>query len=95
MVRMTDDKRIVYIIRSDASPTHFYTGLTSDIAARLEWHNNGPSGFTVVHRPWSLVVAMTFATEKAARRLERYVKTGSGRAFSKRHLSPQDNNSNH
>jgi len=85
---MNNDKRIVYIIRSVSSPSHFYTGLTRDLEARLEWHNHGPRGFTVDHRPWSVVVAMTFATEKHARCFERYLKTGSGRAFSKRHLNP-------
>jgi putative endonuclease len=85
---MANDKRVVYIIRSESDPNRFYTGLTSDMEARLDWHNTGPYGFTVDHRPWSLVIAMTFATETAARRFERYLKTGSGRAFSKRHLSP-------
>lgn len=85
---MTGEKRIVYVLRSETSPEHFYTGITADLDSRLEWHNNGPCGFTVHHRPWSLVVAMTFATEKGARRFERYLKTGSGRAFSKRHFAP-------
>ena len=85
---MADEKRIVYIIRSDADPSHYYTGITSNIDARLEWHNHGPCGFTVDHRPWSLVVALTFAAETHARRFERYLKTGSGRAFSKRHFNP-------
>jgi hypothetical protein len=31
---------------------------------------------------------MTFATENAARRFEKYLKSGSGRAFSKRHFAP-------
>jgi predicted GIY-YIG superfamily endonuclease len=68
---MEDEKRIVDITRGVASPTHYYTGLTSDVDARLEWHNHGPCGFTVDHRPWSLVLVMTFATEEHARRFER------------------------
>ena len=85
---MADEKRIVYILRSLSDSDRFYTGLTSDLASRLEWHNCGPCGFTVDHRPWTVVVALTFATEKHARRFERYLKTGSGRAFSTRHLNP-------
>ena len=81
-------KQIVYIIQSGADPTRFYTGLTSDVDARLVWHNRGPCGYSVDHRPWSLIVAMTFATERSARRFERYLKSGSGRAFSKRHFGP-------
>jgi hypothetical protein len=33
---------------------------------------------------------MQFATEGGARRFERYLKSGSGRAFSKRHFSPRE-----
>jgi putative endonuclease len=63
-------------------------GITSNVHDRLGWHNHGPSGHTVSHRPWSLVVSMEFATEKAARRFEKYLKSGSGRAFAKRHFAP-------
>ena len=58
--RMSDQKTIVYILQSGADPTRFYTGITSDVMQRLEWHNHGPSGCTVHHRPWSLVVSVTF-----------------------------------
>lgn len=82
----TNDKRFVYIIRSEADASRHYTGITSDVARRLEWHNHGPCGYTLQHRPWALVVAVAFPTEAAARRFERYLKSGSGRAFSKRHF---------
>ena len=81
------DKRIVYIIRSDVNPARHYVGLTNDVAARLDWHNHGPCGHTLSNRPWSLVVSVEFPTEKAAVRFEKYLESGSGRAFSKRHLS--------
>lgn len=81
------EKRFVYVLRSDAVPSRHYTGLTSNVAARLEWHNHGPCGYTLNFRPWSLVVTMEFATEAAARRFEGYLKTGSGRAFATRHFA--------
>jgi predicted GIY-YIG superfamily endonuclease len=81
------EKRVVYIIRSKADPAHHYVGITNNIDSRLEWHNHGPSGYTVNHRPWSLVVALEFPTEKAARRFEKYLKSGSGRAFATRHFA--------
>ncbi len=74
-------KRFVYILRSDADPNRHYTGITSDIAARLDWHNRGPCGYTTGYRPWSLVVQIGFRNEADARRFERYLKSGSGRAF--------------
>jgi putative endonuclease len=84
------EKRIVYIIRSDAEPKRHYVGITDNIDARLEWHNRGPSGYTVNYRPWSLVVTIQFRTEEDARGFERYLKSGSGRAFARRHFAAAD-----
>jgi putative endonuclease len=81
-----DPKRFVYILRSDTHPERHYVGLTSDVARRLRWHNTGPSGVTVHHRPWSLVVSLEFPDTKNAVRFERYLKSGSGRAFATRHF---------
>ena len=81
-------KRFVYILRSDTDIDRHYVGLTSDVDRRLEWHNTGPAGVTVAHRPWSLVVSLQFADATTAARFERYLKSGSGRAFAKRHFGP-------
>ena len=81
-------KKTVYIIRSDTDPSKHYTGITNDLPSRIEWHNYGRCGHTATERPWSLVVSIEFTTERAAYRFERYLKSGSGRAFSKRHFSP-------
>jgi putative endonuclease len=83
-----DQKRFVYILRSDVDPNRHYVGLTSDVDRRLLWHNTGPSGVTVANRPWRVVVSLEFPTETEAVRFERYLKTGSGRAFAKRHFGP-------
>ena len=81
-----EPRRFVYILRSDTDPDRHYVGLTSDVERRLEWHNAGPSGVTVHHRPWSLVVSLKFTDAATAAHFERYLKTGSGRAFAKRHF---------
>ena len=65
-------------------------GITSNVRDRLEWHNHGPCGHTTRYRPWSLIVSMEFPTEAEAVRFEKYLKSGSGRAFTKRHLPPTD-----
>jgi predicted GIY-YIG superfamily endonuclease len=83
---MGGDKRIVYILRSDLNPERHYVGITSDLVNRLDWHNHGPCGHTVHERPWSVVVSMEFPTEREAVRFEKYLKSGSGRAFTKRHF---------
>jgi len=45
-------------------------------------------GYTVNHRPWRVVVSIEFPNEQEAARFERYLKSGSGRAFAKRHFAP-------
>ena len=80
-------KRIVYILRSDVDPSRHYVGITNNLVARLEWHNHGPGGHTSSHRPWSIVVSLEFPTEKQAVRFEKYLKSGSGRAFATRHFA--------
>jgi putative endonuclease len=78
-------KRFVYILRSEGDGRP-YVGVTSDVARRLETHNSGGNSATASHRPWRLDVVFEFADEERARRLERYLKSGSGRAFARRHL---------
>ena len=82
--------RFVYILRSESDSARHYVGRTSNVDERLDWHNAGPSGYTVRHRPWSLVVSLEFPDERVAARFERYLKSGSGRAFAKRHFAFQD-----
>lgn len=85
-----NERRFVYILESLVDPTKHYIGVASDPHARLVWHNAGPCGYTVAHRPWSIAVVIEFPTEERAIRFERYLKSGSGRAFAKRHFAPQN-----
>ena len=79
-------KRFVYILRSEPDCRRHYVGVTSDVTERLRWHNAGLNVHTARNRPWTVIVSLEFSTEQAARRFERYLKTGSGRAFAKRHF---------
>jgi predicted GIY-YIG superfamily endonuclease len=79
-------KRFVYVLRSIAAPDRYYVGLTSDVESRLMTHNSGGSRHTVLIRPWELVASIEFSNENSAIAFERYLKTGSGRAFAKRHF---------
>lgn len=74
------------MLRSISRPERHYIGITSDLAHRLEVHNSGGSRYTSDHRPWRLVSYVRFADEAQAIRFEKYLKSGSGRAFAKRHL---------
>lgn len=81
-------RRFVYVLRSQSDSTRHYVGVTSDVDSRLEWHNHGPSGQTVRNRPWSVIALIELADEQTAVRFEKYLKSGSGRAFAKRHFAP-------
>jgi predicted GIY-YIG superfamily endonuclease len=63
-------------------------GLTADVSARLVHHNDGRCPHTARYRSWELHVVIEFADEPTAIRFERYLKSGSGRAFAKRHVEP-------
>tara|TARA_B100000315_G_C14305582_1_gene463867 strand:- start:388 stop:681 length:294 start_codon:yes stop_codon:yes gene_type:complete len=69
-----------YILLSSKSHI-FYFGSTKDLKQRIRLHNNGEVKATKIHRPWQLVWYAGFETEKQARDFERYLKTGSGKAF--------------
>lgn len=75
-----------YIIRSLKDPTQRYIGSTNDIRARLEKHNEGGSPHTSKYRPWKLEIIIGFPSKEKAQAFERYLKTGSGFAFAKRHF---------
>lgn len=80
----------VYVLESTPRPDQRYTGLTSlPLARRLDRHNNGDVPSTARHRPWQVAAAIWLSNESKARELERYLKSGSGRAFAKRHLEQQ------
>ena len=83
---MEPSKRIVYVLRNTDNPPRFYTGLTADLRARLEAHNTGRCVHTARHRPWAVDIVVTFADETRAVKFEKYLKSGSGVEFARRHF---------
>lgn len=79
-------KRIVYVLQSETDPARYYTGLTSNLAARLDAHNSGQCRHTASGMPWVIDVIVEFSDERRALAFERYLKSGSGSAFAKRHF---------
>ena len=75
----------IYILKSE-SGTHFYTGMTSDLSARLARHNAGQVTYTAKFRPWRVQTYLVFDDPGRAVAFEKYLKSGSGRAFASRHL---------
>lgn len=76
----------VYILRSLSAPSKRYFGITSDLRKRLKDHNAGRSSHTARFAPWQLETYVAFTNKQKAIEFERYLKTGSGRAFSRRRL---------
>jgi putative endonuclease len=76
----------VYILQSETDPTHFYTGCSRDLRKRVGYHNRGAVPHTAKWRPWSLKTYIAFSDSQKAKTFEQYLKSASGRAFSKKYL---------
>ena len=76
----------VYMLQGIAQPEHYYVGLTSDLKERFAAHNRGDSSHTSKLLPWRLVTYVAFSDKAKAVSFERYLKSGSGRAFAKKHF---------
>jgi predicted GIY-YIG superfamily endonuclease len=62
----------------------FYVGSTNDLKRRFSSHQAGQVVSTRAHLPVKLKSYVAVETEALARRLERYFKSGSGKAFAKK-----------
>ncbi|QQR68216.1 MAG: GIY-YIG nuclease family protein [Alphaproteobacteria bacterium] len=70
----------VYFLR--LSNGHVYVGSTNDLKRRFSSHQSGQVESTKPHLPAKLKSYIAVETEDIARTLERYFKSGSGKAFS-------------
>ena len=78
-------KFYVYIIQSKKNES-LYIGETNDLSRRIYEHNNDLSGYTKHKSPCYLVWYCVFNYKHQAELFEKYLKTGSGRAFVKKRL---------
>ena len=76
----------VYILESVSNPGRFYVGLAEDLQERLRKHNAGEVTHTSKSKPWSIKTAIAFRDRERACAFERYLKSGSGRAFARKHV---------
>jgi predicted GIY-YIG superfamily endonuclease len=58
-----------------------YVGSTNDLRRRFESHQRGQVASTRAHVPAKLISYVAVQSEPIARELERYFKSGSGKAF--------------
>ena len=78
--------KYVYLLKSVSNPGQRYVGCTADLQARLAQHNDGRVLHTSKYAPWEIHIALRFRDDKLAEDFERYLKSGSGHAFTNRHL---------
>ena len=78
--------KYAYLLKSVVKPGKKYIGITSDLNARFNEHNAGKSPHTAKFKPWKILVAIRFTDNRKAEAFEKYLKSGSGHAFAKRHF---------
>jgi putative endonuclease len=74
----------VYILR--CADRKYYVGCTKDFKDRLARHRRGEVKYTSSRLPAEVVTVIALPDKYKAIRLEVYLKTGSGRAFSLKHF---------
>ena len=83
--RSADTVRFYYVyilLCGDGKP---YTGCTENLEERFERHMNGYVPATENRRPVQLITHIAFHDKYKAFNFEQYLKSGSGRAFLKKH----------
>ncbi len=79
-------KQMHYVYILKCFDDSFYTGCTNDLKERLDRHQKGLVHFTKDKLPVELNTYIAFKDKFKAYDFERYLKTGSGRAFASKHF---------
>ena len=74
----------VYVLREEKRH-HFYIGFTNDLNRRLVEHKSGQN-ISTHGRFWKLYCYFVFSNKEIAQKFEKYLKSGSGRSFTKKHF---------
>lgn len=64
----------------------YYTGCTSNLEERLKRHNKGEVTYTSTRLPFELTTHVVFSDKYKAYDFEKYLKSGSGKAFAFKRL---------
>jgi predicted GIY-YIG superfamily endonuclease len=76
----------VYILKM--ADGEYYVGSTNDLKRRMEEHTKGREISTKWRRPVTLEAYVAVKSEDTARRLEKYLKTSSGKATLRKRILP-------
>ncbi len=75
----------VYVLKS-INHSYIYIGFTNDLDRRLAEHNEGLTQSTKHYAPFQLDAYVAVRTKEKAIELEKYFKTGSGKAVLKKRI---------
>ena len=75
----------VYILQSNIK-NFIYVGSTKNLTRRKSEHDSGFVQSTKAYRPLVLIAYVAVITESKARALEKYFKTGSGKAVMRKRI---------
>jgi len=75
----------VYLLQSQIDKS-YYTGFTTNLNQRLIEHNAGKVAYTCSKLPFYLIWYCAFVDKIKATQFEKYLKSGSGFAFARKHL---------
>lgn len=64
----------------------YYIGCTSDLNDRIRRHNRGEVIYTSTRLPMELITHIVFTDKYKAYNFEKYLKSGSGKAFAFKRL---------
>ena len=76
----------MYYVYSLKCNDGYYVGCTNDLKGRLKRHQKGQVPATVDHLPVKLDFYFAVRDKYKACQFEKYLKSGSGRAFMKKHF---------
>ena len=77
----------VYVLK--CADNKLYTGCTEDLKERIERHNKGYVPATSKRLPVKLELYVAIPYKYKAFEFEKYLKSGSGRAFVKKHFEQE------
>jgi len=84
--QVSERERWWYVYILSGEDGYVYTGCTHDLEGRLKAHQSGKVTSTRGHLPVKVVNYVAFSDKDRAYAFEKYLKSGSGKAFMKRHL---------
>ena len=75
----------IYILQSQKDKSK-YIGLTGNLKRRINEHNSGLSKYSNTKRPFKIIWYCVFKEKQKAYMFEKYLKSSSGYAFTKKRL---------